>query len=501
MKKIILILGTVALAQFATGCATTKKQSAKSGEKEVASGDQKFRPSAAVAETQNGKPVDKATAAFQAEMDTIADDAKHGGIDYGDVASRMEDVTKKHPGYGPAWFNLGFAYQQSGKLDAAEKAYHRAEQCSPPVHQATENLAAIAAQKGDHEGAIQIMKELIVRDPGASMARVMIGQQNLAKGDVKSAEKLAKQALARDPKNVAAYCVLAHSAVQKKDLRRARLVAAQGFKIDADAPCLHHVLGLVALAENETAVALISFERAASKDPKLLDARFRIAQISMGYKDFKKAITNYAAVTETDPKNPAAYVNLGVALKGSGNYGEAEKSYLKAIEVAGTNGAPEAHFNLGVLYMKNLNRREDAKTQLKRYLQLADAGSDDPAFGMLEEIDKLKAMEEESKRQEEEMAKQEALEKKIAEEDAKKKADEEAASAAEKKRQEEIEKKMKAAGEPVDKTDETPPVDEKKDEKKDEKPKAKTAQPVKKKVEKSDKAPPQEPAEKKKDFE
>jgi Tfp pilus assembly protein PilF len=358
-------------------------------------------------------------------------------------------------------------------------------------------LAAIAAKRGDHEAAISLMRGLVQRDASASGARVAIAQQSLAKGDVKNAEKLAKQALARDPKNNGAYCVLAHAAVARKDFRRARLVAAQGFKLDADAPCLHHALGLVALAENETAVALVSFERAAAKDPKLLDARFRIAQISMGYKDFKKAITNYAAVTEVDPKNPAAYVNLGVALKGSGNYAEAEKVYLKAIEVAGSSGSAEAHFNLGVLYMKNLGRREDAKAQLKRYLQLADAGSDDPAFAMLEEIDKLKAMEEEVKRQEEEARKQEEIEKKMAEEEAKRKAEQEALEAAEKKKQEEIDRKMKEAGEPVepkDKVDETPPVDEKKDA-----PPAKRAAPAKKKP--PQEKEPQEPATKKKDFE
>jgi tetratricopeptide (TPR) repeat protein len=217
----------------------------------------------------------------------------------------------------------------------------------------------------------------------------------------------------------------------------------------------------------------------------------------MGYKDFRKAITNYSAVTEVDPKNPAAYVNLGVALKGSGNYAEAEKVYLKAIEVAGTGGAAEAHFNLGVLYMKNLSRREDAKAQLKRYLQLADAGSDDPAFAMLEEIDKLKAMEEESKRQEEEMAKQEEIERKMAEEEAKRKAEQEALDAAEKKKQEEIDRKMKEAGEPVEpKPDETPPVEEKKDAPA----KPKTA-PAKKKAPPAEKTEPVDPAPKKKDFE
>lgn len=493
MNKLIVIMAALSLGTVS--CAGQKSAS----KKEVADTKEPGnRPSSAIAEP-SGKPVDKATVEFQQEMDAVASESKRG-VDYSDVASRMESLTKRYPSYGLAWFNLGVAYEQTGKLDDAARAYEKAAKANPPVREARENLAAIAAKKGETAEAVSILRELVAQDPGASSARVAIAQQTLVKGDVKQAETLAKQALARDPTNVGAYCVLAHAAVQKKDYRRARLVASQGFKLDAESPCLHHALGLVALSDNETAIALISFERAAAKDPRLLDARFQIAQISMGYKDFKKAITNYSAVTEVDPKSSAAFVNLGVALKGSGNFAEAEKAYLKAIEVAGANGSGEAHFNLGVLYFKNLRRDEDAKTHFKRYLQLADAGSDDPAFAMLEEIDQRKAMEEESKRQEEEARKQEEIEAKIAAEQAKKDADAKAEAEAEKKRQEEIERKMKDAGEPVSdpsaagKTEAGEPSDPEK-----EKEKAKVKKdPPKKKVEKQDPVPPPS---KEKDFE
>ena len=177
------------------------------------------------------------------------------------------------------------------------------------------------------------------------------------------------------------------------------------------------------LAEKSTADALAAFEKAAAADPRLVEARFQIAEISMGYKDFKKAIANYDAITKIDDKNSAAFVNMGVALKGSARFAEAEAAYKKALEVGGDKPLAEAHFNLGVLYLRNLNRPEDAKAELKKYLQVGQAAADDPAFGLLEEIEKGKAMEEE-KKQEEEL----------------------------KKRMDEAETRAKSSGEPTDPT-------------------------------------------------
>lgn len=368
---------------------------------------------------------------FQAEADAI----KQGGGEpnWSDVASRMEGLTAKHPGYGLAWYNLGVAYENLGKNDQAADAYRRALSTNEKLREAQENLAALAVKRGESNEAVGLLQDLVDRDPGAAEARVALATHHLQKDEIDEATALARDALGYQPKNIGAYCVLAEAAVKTKDHLRARLVAAQGLKIDPDASCLHYVLGLVALREEELAVAIASFERAIEKDGTLLEARFHVAQISMGYKDFKKAIDNYTAVTQQNPKAVAAFVNLGVAHKGSGQFDLAEAAYKKAIEAAGADGAPDAHYNLGVLYLRNMSKLPAARDELKRYLQLAD-GNNDQVFGMLEEIEKLEALAVEEKRMLEEAERQAEIDAKIAEEEAKQKAEQDRLAAEEAKR-------------------------------------------------------------------
>ncbi|MEQ9503404.1 MAG: tetratricopeptide repeat protein [Deltaproteobacteria bacterium] len=368
---------------------------------------------------------------FQAEADAIKQNGDNP--DWGEVASRMEGVTTKHPGYGLAWYNLGVAYENLGRDDQAADAYRKALSTNNKLREAQENLAALAAKRGESNEAVGLLQDLVDRDPGAADARVALAAHHLQRDEEQEATALARDALGYQPKHIGAYCVLAEASVKSKDHLRARLVAAQGLKIDPEASCLHYVLGLVALREKELATAIASFERAIAKDSSLLEARFHVAQISMGYKDFKKAIDNYAAVTQQNPKAVAAFVNLGVAHKGSGQFDAAEAAYKQAIDAAGTDGAPAAHYNLGVLYLRNMNKLPEAKEELKRYLQLSD-GNNDKVFGMLEEIEKLEALAIEEKRMLEEAERQAEIDAKIAAEEAKKQAEADRLAAEEAKR-------------------------------------------------------------------
>lgn len=397
---------------------------------------------------------DQAAKDFQAEANAIKGDSD---IDYSDVAGRMESVTSKHPTYGLAWYNLGVAYEQLGKNDEAARAYRKALSTNKKLREAQENLAALAVKRGEPDEAIMLLQDLIERDPGAAEARVALATHYLQRGDLDEAKTLSRDALGYQPKNIDAYCVLAQAAVKEKDALRARLVAAQGLKLDGNASCLHYVLGLVALSKKDLAAAIVSFESAIAKDASLLEARFHVAQISMGFKDFKKAIDNYTAVTNQNPKATAAFVNLGVAYKGSGQFENAEAAYKKAIDAAGTDGAPAAHYNLGVLYLRNMNKLAEAKGELKRFLQLSDGGDNDAVFGMLEEIEKLEQLAIEEKRMMEEAERQAEIDAKIAAEEAKKKAEEEKRAAEEAKRAAE-------AGEPKEPEKAAPPPEEKKEE-------------------------------------
>jgi tetratricopeptide (TPR) repeat protein len=391
--------------------------------------------------------IDPVSAEFQSETASL--DGK-----WDDLQDHMKSFTRKHPDFAPAWYDLGLAQHRLGKLDDAKESYEKALQVDPKLRQASENLAAIEVQKGDPRSASVRLRQLVDSDPAAANARSALAESLVQEGQIDEAENLARESLAHKPKNLQAYCTLARGAVAKKQAALARLLVSQGFKANESAGCLHFVLGSLLFHEKQIAQAMEEFEKAVEQQPDLIEARFRIAQISMGLKDFKKAVSSYEAVTKVDPKNAAAWVNMGVAYKGSAQFAEAEKAYLKAIEVATDQSVPEAHFNLGVLYLRNMNRAEDARSQLKRYLQLGGTEGNDPAFGMLEEIDQLKAMEEQQKQAAEEDKRKEEIEKKAAEDAAKQKAVEDAEKKTEDDRQKKIDDKAKkeAAGEPADKS-------------------------------------------------
>lgn len=385
-------------------------------------------------------PATDAATAFQAEADAIK--ARGEPVDWGDVEGRMTRITTSHPTYGLAWFNLGLARENVGRLEEAAEAYRKAIATNGELREARENLAALAARQGDLREAVALLKELVASDPGAAEARVALASYELQSGDPEAARRLAIEALTHDPKNLGAYCVLGKDAYGAKDGLRVRLLAAQGLKIDAQAACLHDLLGRVALDEGDPGLALKHFEEAVKADPALVEANFAIGEISLAYRDYNRAVAAFEAVTQARPDEPAGLVNLGIAKKAAGRLEEAEQAYLAAIAQADGAPVPAAHFNLGILYLRHLDRLDDAERALKTYLQTSD-GEGDQVFAWLEEIAVRRQMAEEERQRAEEEARQAEIERMRAEEEAREKAALEAKIAANRAR-------ARAEGEPED---------------------------------------------------
>lgn len=331
------------------------------------------------------------------------------------VADRMKALVERHPRYAPAWYNLGVAYQALDRPEEAADAYRRALVVDEGLLEARNNLAGLAIARGDADEAVTHLQAVVASDPGRAAARVALATYQLDRDALDDAERLAKEALARAPKRIGGYCVLAQVYVKREDYGRARLVVAQGLKLDENAACLHLALGRVLLAEEKTALALVALERAVKNDPSLSEARFLIAETSMAFKDFNKAIVHYRAVAAQARTPGPALVNLGVAYKGSGRFVEAEKAYLAAVEHA--DAAAAAHFNLGVLYLRHLNRLAPAETHLKRFVDLAgEARSDAAPF--LDEIEQMKRFKAREAALAEEAARQAEIDEKVAAEEA-----------------------------------------------------------------------------------
>jgi len=336
--------------------------------------------------------------AMQKLRSKIAKEEKAGQVDWASVVLQLETLSDKYKTVAELRYNLGVAKERLGDDPGAEKAYRSALAINPNLSAARENLAGVVLRAGDRRQAIMILRELIEIDPDAATARLALGRSLLASGRTEEAIQLSQAALAVDPKNLDGYCILALAAAESNEGHRVRLLRAQAFKL-SEGPkraCLHFATGLIFLKEKDKASALFEFSEAVRLDPQShLEAWFRIAEISMEYKNFARAVESYETVCRMNPSNVEARINLGVALKGMGKFEEAKRAYQKALSLS-SGLVPEVHFNLGVLYLKNLDNLAAAEASLRKYIDLAKPSQNAEVFSWIQEIEQRKALESDS---------------------------------------------------------------------------------------------------------
>lgn len=386
----------------------------------------------------------------QEESFAAATKGLRGTTNWGDVESQMAAHVTRHPEDGLAWYNLGVARVQQGRVNEAAEAYRRAIDYGGPTT-ARLNLASLELERGRVDTAEVLLRDLVAAEPKRVSARVSLGRIALRDGRLDAAREAGIEALGQAPGHVPAYCLLGEVALAAKKLNRVRLLVAQGLKLDAEVGCLHALLGEASLAERDDSAAVQHFSQAVAKDPSLAPARFRLGLVALRHRDYQRAAEAFSTVQAQAP-SAEALVNLGVAKKGLGEFEAAETAYLEALRLDGID-AGLVHYNLGVLYLRHLERLAEAQRAFKTYLKSSD-GPDKEVFAWLEEIEVRLQLEEEERARAETEAREAEIERMRQEEEARQKAALEAEVEASKAR-------ARAAGEPEDPelapTPETPP--------------------------------------------
>lgn len=339
-------------------------------------------------------PQARAEARFGAEVQRIgAERAAGEPVDLQRVRSQMKAVTEILPSFAPAWYNLGWALEGLKEREGAVEAYRRALRERPDLEAAAVNLAAMLHAGDRTAEAVRVLEAAVQTDPAAADARVALASHRLSLSDVAGARSLCEEALAYVPTHEGAYCVLARAAVEAERWGRVQLLVAQGLKLNPDAACLQEALGDAHLAESRVAPAVQAFARAVELDANRVRAHLRLAEIGMRQKNFSLAARHYQALGD-HPDLPledraAAWVNLGVARKGQGDFEGARAAYEAALQR--DEDAAEALFNLATLELRQFSDLERSESLLQRFLQVSDQRADE-AYGMLKEIEARRRM-------------------------------------------------------------------------------------------------------------
>ena len=238
-----------------------------------------------------------------------------------------------------AYFNLGNALRQEGRMDQAITHYQESLQFAPNYVEAQNNLGLALYQKGRVDDAITHYQQALHINPNYAEAHNNLGNAFLQQGRVADA--------------VADY--------------------QKALQINPDYAEAHYNLGNALLQEGRVDDAIADYQMALQINPDYAEAcnNLAIALRQIGRVD--EAITHFQKALHINPDHANACLNLGNAFLQKGSVDNAITQYQQALKIQPAFAL--AHNNLGHLLLQR-GRVDEAIAHSQKALQLAPADPD-----------------------------------------------------------------------------------------------------------------------------
>jgi len=244
---------------------------------------------------------------------------------------------------------------------------------------------------GDITSAVALYQGILKIFPEDGSSRARLAEIYRQQGDHQKAMEFARAALMRDPQSVTAYKVMMRSYVERKQLPMAKLVALRALKINQQDPELYHTIGLILLEEGKKDDARVQFRRALEARADYVPSHVMMAQLEMEAEDYPAAEQHLRRILQSDSKNAAAHVNLGIAYKGQGQYDKAMQEYDEAEKL--DPNMPAIAFNRAVLLHRHKGAVDRALELYRKYVSSAGGeitlSAEHPVFNLMREAEQI----------------------------------------------------------------------------------------------------------------
>jgi tetratricopeptide (TPR) repeat protein len=243
---------------------------------------------------------------------------------------RAARVTR--PGNLTVLINLGIVLYAKGDVDGAVTTIMEVLKHDAKFAPAHNNLGNVLALKGDPDGAIAAYKRAIEHDAKFAPAHNNLGSVLYAKGDPDGAIAAYKEAIRLNPKFAKAHCNLGGALKKKGDPDGAIAAYRRAIEHDPKLAHAHTGLGIVLYAKGDPDGAIAAFNEAIRLDPKFALAHYSLGIALDARGDIDGAIAAYKRAIEHDPKYAPAHINLGDLYRNQKNYPEAIACARAAIQ-------------------------------------------------------------------------------------------------------------------------------------------------------------------------
>jgi tetratricopeptide (TPR) repeat protein len=310
-----------------------------------------------------------------------------------DAVNALMDATKNFPKDAFLQYWLGKAALSKGDSDLAEKSLRQAADLNPSRLDAEEELARIAAQRGDMNLLSDVADKTIAaapRFPGGyvwrSLVEVSRNSPDKAEADLKTAMSVApqspqaylelgkirftqkrfpegvallEQALQHDPNSVEAVRLLvSYDLYQKQPAKALALLNEQIDKSPKNSG-LYDLLAQLQIQNKNLDQAAATAQKAIQLNPNDGEAVMLFAQIQVQRGQVANAIGAWEQWSKAHPNDAGPYAILGSLEEARGDIGKAETYYKKSLQIQ-----PEQPIAANNLAYRMLENGENADVAL-----------------------------------------------------------------------------------------------------------------------------------------
>ncbi len=256
---------------------------------------------------------------------------------------------------------------KAGKLDAAFALFAKVAAREPANAPALHWMGFIHNQRGEFDGAVDVLKQAIMARPGVPSFHITLAETYRNLGEPKRAEGCCRTALKLNPDYPEALCTLGlvlqasgRPAAAVEQFRRALEIRPGFAQAHRDLAMALRELG----CQDE---ALEHLRAAVAMAPRYPAARSALCLLLLDRGEAEEAVVHGQQAVKLQPDIAIYHHNLGNALHRLGRSGEARGAYLEALRL--DPDLAHAHLQIG-LTLKSDGQLAEAEPWFKQAIEL-----------------------------------------------------------------------------------------------------------------------------------
>jgi tetratricopeptide (TPR) repeat protein len=222
------------------------------------------------------------------------------------------------------WYNLGKARQKLGREAEAQEAYNQALALDPTLSR------LVASRLGEGENTLQVLKELVARQPENPALRLQLAAQLRRQGELQEATQEIQRVLKSFPRQAEAWAGLAEIQLDQEEPARAEETLRKARAQLPEDGRLAYLYGKTLIRLENLEDAVPALELAAAHLPKPEAALRLLGNARYELKDFSGAIAALSRARDLDPQHADTWLDLGKAYYRNREYERAAASFQEA---------------------------------------------------------------------------------------------------------------------------------------------------------------------------